>query len=275
MSASIWNQGEVPILDPQDSIEVQRFLATAGQVLFTITAFKYQLAANALLVFKNGLALIRGVDYTETSTTTFTLTLPATLNDVIFVVGFVQIDNASEQATEAAALAVATALALNKLYLGSKATAPTLDNQGQPLLDGALYFNTTANILYVYDLGTTTWVSGVVVPGGTLLSANNLSDVGSLVTTRNNLGVRQVAAQVVFNSQLVSKVSVADALAVTTSKITANMQSKVGDTLGDELEMDAFVVTGRCLVNGTIIFTARCVSGFAQGTYNFNYSIQN
>jgi len=42
-------------------------------------------------------------------------------------------------------------------YLGSKASDPTLDNDGNALADGALYFNTTSNIMKVYDLGTTTW----------------------------------------------------------------------------------------------------------------------
>lgn len=42
-------------------------------------------------------------------------------------------------------------------YLGSKASNPTLDNDGNPLADGALYYNTTSNFLMVYDLGTTTW----------------------------------------------------------------------------------------------------------------------
>jgi hypothetical protein len=42
-------------------------------------------------------------------------------------------------------------------YLGSKASDPTLDNDGNALTDGALYFDTTNNIMKVYDLGTTTW----------------------------------------------------------------------------------------------------------------------
>ena len=35
-------------------------------------------------------------------------------------------------------------------YLGAKATAPTLDNDGDALLTGALYFNTVAGLMYVY-----------------------------------------------------------------------------------------------------------------------------
>lgn len=36
-------------------------------------------------------------------------------------------------------------------YLGAKATAPALDNDGDSLITGALYFDTTAGAMYVYD----------------------------------------------------------------------------------------------------------------------------
>jgi hypothetical protein len=52
-------------------------------------------------------------------------------------------------------------------YLGSKASAPTVDNDGNALLSGALYFNSTANIMYVY--GGSGWV-----PAGS--SVNGTSD---------------------------------------------------------------------------------------------------
>lgn len=44
-------------------------------------------------------------------------------------------------------------------YLGSKSSDPTVDNDGNALIDGALYYDTTANNLKVYDLGTTTWIA--------------------------------------------------------------------------------------------------------------------
>lgn len=44
-------------------------------------------------------------------------------------------------------------------YLGSKSSDPTLDNDGNALIDGALYYDTTSNNLKVYDLGTTTWIA--------------------------------------------------------------------------------------------------------------------
>jgi hypothetical protein len=42
-------------------------------------------------------------------------------------------------------------------YLGAKASDPSVDNDGDALADGALYFDTTNNVMKVYDLGSTTW----------------------------------------------------------------------------------------------------------------------
>lgn len=44
-------------------------------------------------------------------------------------------------------------------FLGTKAIDPILDNDGNALLDGAMYFNTSSNTMKVYDVGTTTWYS--------------------------------------------------------------------------------------------------------------------
>ena len=45
------------------------------------------------------------------------------------------------------------------LYLGAKATAPTVDNEGNPLIVGALYFNTTDDTMYAWD--GTAWIDFV------------------------------------------------------------------------------------------------------------------
>jgi hypothetical protein len=66
----------------------------------------------------------------------------------------------SAQISSAQSYATAAEAALDEftdLYLGAKASDPTLDNDGNALQDGALYFDTTLNVMKVYDLGTTTW----------------------------------------------------------------------------------------------------------------------
>jgi hypothetical protein len=62
--------------------------------------------------------------------------------------------NASASASAAAASAASAATLLDNfddIYLGSFATDPTVDNDGDPLTAGDLYFNTTSNILRVYN----------------------------------------------------------------------------------------------------------------------------
>lgn len=65
---------------------------------------------------------------------------------------------AAETAQTAAELALDT---FDDRYLGAKSTSggdPTVDNDGNALIDGALFFDTTNNVTKVYNLGTTTWL---------------------------------------------------------------------------------------------------------------------
>lgn len=74
-------------------------------------------------------------------------------------------------------------------YLGAKTADPTLDNDGNALTDGSLYFNTTNNLMMVYDLGTTTWLAAYVNASNVLIKTNNLSDLANAATARTNLGL--------------------------------------------------------------------------------------
>jgi hypothetical protein len=72
-------------------------------------------------------------------------------------------------------------------YLGSKSSPPTLDNDGDTLTVGALYYRTTAPIgMYVWS-----GVAWNIVSGGALMSANNLSDLTSVATAKSNLGLSE------------------------------------------------------------------------------------
>jgi len=60
---------------------------------------------------------------------------------------------ATTQATNAAASATAAAASYDSFddrYLGAKASDPTLDNDGNALITGAMYFNSTSSIMKVY-----------------------------------------------------------------------------------------------------------------------------
>jgi len=65
-----------------------------------------------------------------------------------------QATNAATSATAAQTAQAAAELAYDNFddrYLGPKASDPTLDNDGDALIDGALYFNTTGNVLKYWD----------------------------------------------------------------------------------------------------------------------------
>jgi hypothetical protein len=81
-------------------------------------------------------------------------------------------------------------------YLGPKTNDPSLDNDGNALLAGSLYYNTTVPEMRVYT--GTTWVSAYV-PGSTFLAkANNLSDLTNTSTARTNLGVTATGSDTTY-----------------------------------------------------------------------------
>lgn len=60
-------------------------------------------------------------------------------------------------------------------YLGAKAADPALDNDGNALVGGSLYFNTTTGAMKVYVTGTG-WTAAYISPTGVPLIANAGSD---------------------------------------------------------------------------------------------------
>ncbi len=124
--------------------------------------------------------------------------------------------NASTSATSAASSLTSAQSVLTQVqtiydnfddrFLGAKASDPTLDNDGNALTDGALYFETTNNVMKVYDLGNTTWrqiqlstsdqanvntVAGQITPTNniaTVAGANsNITTLAGLNTEISNL----------------------------------------------------------------------------------------
>ena len=74
---------------------------------------------------------------------------------------------AAGSATSAATSAADAAASFDQfddIYLGAKSTAPTVDNDGNPLQAGALYFNTVSNTMFVYS-GSSWAAAGSAVNG--------------------------------------------------------------------------------------------------------------
>src|SRR6056300_79602 len=73
----------------------------------------------------------------------------------------------SGSATSAAGSATAAANSFDQfddIYLGAKSSAPSVDNDGDPLATGALYFNTVSNTMFVYT-GSSWAAAGSAVNG--------------------------------------------------------------------------------------------------------------
>ena len=96
--------------------------------------------------------------------------------------------SSAQTAAEAAKDAALAALDnFDDRYLGVKTSDPTLDNDGNALVTGALYFNSTDDVMKVYD--GSAWRAAYADLSGALLATNNLSDLASASAARTNLGV--------------------------------------------------------------------------------------
>jgi len=95
---------------------------------------------------------------------------------------------AAETARTAAQTAQAAAEAaldnFDDRFLGAKTSDPTLDNDGNALTDGSLFFDTTLNVMKVYDLGATVWRKIQL----TATDQANLNTVAAQISPTNNLG---------------------------------------------------------------------------------------
>jgi hypothetical protein len=107
---------------------------------------------------------------------------------------------ASETARNAAQTAQAAAEAaldnFDDRFLGAKSSNPSVDNDGNALTDGALYFDTTNNVMKVYDLGNTQWrqiqlstadQANVNTVASDLSGSNNIGTVAGLNTQISTL----------------------------------------------------------------------------------------
>ena len=98
--------------------------------------------------------------------------------------------SASNYATNAATSAASSLTTYNvykQYYLGTFATAPTLDNQGNALINGATYFNSANNTMFVYSTSTTTWsaISSTSSVTNVLGTAGNITSTGGTAPTIN------------------------------------------------------------------------------------------
>lgn len=141
--------------------------------------------------------------------------------------------SASTAQTAAEAAQAAAELAADNFddtYLGAKASDPTVDNDGDALTAGDLYFNTTSNELKVYN--GSAWQTAAVSTAGLLTSANNLSDVASASTALSNLGLTATAAELNTMDGITATVTELNYTDGVTSAIQTQLDAKLALTGG-------------------------------------------
>ena len=156
-----------------------------------------------------------------------------------------QATNAANSATAAAtsaAEAAASADNFDDTYLGAKSSDPSVDNDGDALTTGDLYFNTTSNTLKIYN--GSSWQDAALTAADFLTVANNLSDLNNAGTARTNLGLGTAATQSIATLQ--------DIVNDTTPQLGGQLDVN-GNAIGDgTLELLKFSETGSAVNEFTI-----------------------
>lgn len=142
-----------------------------------------------VLVFGADLAGTTSASEAANSATAAANSASAAANSAAFAAG-------SEAGATTAQIGAETALdEFTDIYLGAKASDPTLDNDGNALQDGALYWNTVNTRLRVYNLGDLTWYDSATAVSDALLKTLNLADLTDVGAARVNLGLGALATQ--------------------------------------------------------------------------------
>jgi hypothetical protein len=129
-------------------------------------------------------------------------------------------------------------LQFNALYLGSFEVAPTTDNEGNPLQEGALYFNTVSDKMFVWDNGM--WVDFDFDEFTPFLATGTTSQRNLVSRTADIVNVRDFGA-------------VGDGITDDTAAIQAAL-AYAGTTKTVLIPNGNFVVTSNCVSNAPVIF---------------------
>jgi hypothetical protein len=170
---------------------------------------------------------------------------------------------ASGSATAAANSAAAAAAAFDNFddtYLGSFTADPTVDNDGDALVEGALYFNSTANEMRVYDGAN--WIAASSAGTASILEYNYTATAGQTTFTGsddNSAALSYTAANLIVTLNGIVLENGTDYTASNGTSIVLT----VGAAAGDEFNVIAFK-------SFTVSDTVAASTG---GTFNGNVSV--
>ena len=188
-------------------------------------------------------------------------------------------------------------------YLGAKSSDPSADNDGNALIDGALYFNTTDNVTKVYDLGGTAWrlltptdanqtkintveasIGNVNIVAGSISNVNTVAgDISSVnavagnATNINNVAadasdIGAVAGKATEIGRLGTSDAVADLAILGTTDVVADMNllGTTANVSNMNVLADSNVVADMALLGVSAVITDMDILGTSSNVTNMN-----
>jgi hypothetical protein len=182
--------------------------------------------------------------------------------------------NASTSATSAANSAAAAASALDSFddrYLGTKTSDPTVDNDGNALAAGALYFSTTQNVMKVYDGAS--WIAATAAGATSLVRFRYVATSGQ--TTFSGADAASATLTYTVNNTVVMRNGVtldtSEYTASSGTSVVLNVAAGTGDII-DIIAFKSFTVsdalsaTSGGTVNGVVTITGNVGIGVTPTT---------
>jgi len=166
-------------------------------------------------------------------------------------------------------------------YLGSKASAPTVDNDGNTLLVGAIYWNSTLNNMYVWSgsawvqIATTSVYSAPTLGSTTIASATTYSTITGLTLSGGLAAADPTVSLGLATKQYVDLVTAgvnyhAPVIAASVSNLSANYSngsSGVGATLTADTNRAFSTLDGQTVSVGQRILIKDQTSQLQNGIY--------
>ena len=156
-------------------------------------------------------------------------------------------------ASTAASNAAASYDAFDDRYLGSKVSAPSVDNDGNALLEGALYWNSTSKNFWLWN--GSAWTQATLSAAGFLVAANNLSDLASASTARTNLAVAGTGVSNTFSANQIISVTDNTNAALRVTQLGSGNAILVEDSANPDSTPFVVTTNGRAVVGHTAAIT--------------------